>query len=169
MKKWGADIVSSMTEIGGNIVSGIWNGISSGWGWLIDKVKDLAESLLQGAKDALGVNSPSRRFRDEVGRWLMPGTVEGVRRSMPETLREMKEQAAELLGAMKGTVDASMGQVTLNASGAAGAMALTTAGTVVYNDNHMEQKNDYHVPVATPAETNKAQREAFRKFAGGVH
>lgn len=169
LKKWGADIVSSMTEIGGNIVSGIWNGISSGWGWLIDKVKDLAESLLQGAKDALGVNSPSRRFRDEVGRWLMPGTVEGVRRSMPETLREMKEQAAELLGAMKGTVDASMGQVTLNASGAAGAMALTTAGTVVYNDNHMEQKNDYHVPVATPAETNKAQREAFRKFAGGVH
>lgn len=157
-----------MAEVGSNIITGIWNGISGGWEWLKGKVADVANSLLDSAKGALGINSPSRAFRDEFGKWLMPGTMEGVRKSMPGTLREMREQAGELLAAMQGTVAASMGEVSLNASGAAGALALASAGTVVYNDNRMEQENNYHVPVATPAETNRAQREAFRKFAGGV-
>lgn len=84
MVQWGADIVSRMTEVGKNIVSGIWNGISSGWDWLKGKVADLANSLLDGAKEALGINSPSTEFRDEFGRWLMPGAVEGVKMSMPK-------------------------------------------------------------------------------------
>ena len=168
MVEWGLEIVSKMTEVGKNIVEGIWSGISNGWDWLVDSVKGLADSLLQGAKDALGIHSPSKRFRDEFGRWMMPGAMEGVKRSMPHTLRDMKAQAGELLAAMKGTVDASMNEIAWNVSGTAGARLLTTAGTTVYNDNSMKQENNYHVPVATPAETNKSQREAFRKFAGGV-
>lgn len=159
---------SKMAEVGSNIVSGIWNGISSGWNWLKDKVSSLANSLLDAAKDALGINSPSKAFRDEFGRWLMPGAVEGVKQSMPKTLREMEAQAGELLAAMQGTVDASMNEVSLNASSFGDAKALNNGGTTVYNDNHQEQENNYHVPVATPAETAKAQREAFRKMAGGV-
>lgn len=169
MRQWGADIVRRMTEVGSNIVSGIWNGISGGWAWLVGKVKELANSLLQGAKDALGINSPSTEFRDEFGRWLMPGAVEGVKRSMPDALRDMKVRAGELLETVRGTVAASIDEITLNASAFGEGRLVTSAGTVVYNDNRMEQNNDYHVPVATPSETNKAQREAFRKFAGGVH
>ena len=159
---------SKMAEIGSNIVSGIWDGISSGWDWLKGKVSDLAGGLLSAAKGALGIHSPSKAFRDEFGRWLMPGTVEGVKKSMPKTLREMKEQAGELLAAMQGTVNASMGRISLNASGTVEARLLTSAGTVVYNDNHQEQENNYHVPVASPSETAKAQREAFRKMSRGV-
>lgn len=159
---------SKMAEVGSNIVSGIWKGISSGWNWLKDKVSSLANSLLDAAKDALGINSPSKAFRDEFGRWLMPGTVEGVKQSMPKALREMEAQAGELLAAMQGTVDASMNEVSLNASSFGDAKALNNGGTTVYNDNHQEQENNYHVPVATPAETAKSQREAFRKMAGGV-
>lgn len=169
MRQWGADIVRQMTEVGSNIVSGIWNGISSGWSWLVGKVKELANSLLQGAKDALGINSPSTKFRDKFGRWMMPGAMEGVKRSMPAALRDMKARAGELLETMRGTVSASMDEIALNASAFGEGRLVTSAGTVVYNDNRMEQNNDYHVPVATPSETNKAQREAFRKFAGGVH
>ena len=168
MVQWGLDIVNRMTEVGKNIVSGIWNGISSGWDWLLGKVKDLANSLLEGAKDALDIHSPSKRFDNEFGRWLMPGAIEGVKRSMPKALRDMKEQAGELLAVMQGTVNASRSEVALNAAGFGGARALTSAGTVVYNDNHQEQENNYHVPVVTPAETAKANREAFRKMAGGV-
>lgn len=168
MVQWGVDIVSKMTEVGKNIVSGIWNGISSGWDWLVDSVKGLADSLLQGAKDALGIHSPSARFRDEFGRWLMPGTVEGVKKSMPAALQEMKAQAGELLAAMQGAVAASMNEISLNASGAGAGRLLTNAGTIVYNDNTQNQENNYHVPVATPSETAKAQREAFRKMASGV-
>ena len=107
---------SQMATIGSNIVTGIWNGISSGWNWLKDKVSSLAGSLLNSAKSALGIHSPSKAFRDEFGRWLMPGTIEGVKQSMPKALREMEAQAGELLAAMQGTVDASMNEVSLNAS-----------------------------------------------------
>lgn len=163
-----SDLPSKMAEIGSNIVSGIWNGISSGWNWLKDKVSSLANSLLDAAKDALGINSPSKAFRDEFGRWLMPGTIEGLKQSMPKALREMKAQAGELLAAMQGAVDASINEVSLNASSFWGAKALNNGGVTVYNDNRQEQENNYHVPVVTPAETAKAQREAFRKMAGGV-
>lgn len=168
MVQWGKDIVSKMMQVGKDIVSGIWNGISSGWDWLKGKVADLANSLLDSAKDALGIHSPSKKFRDKFGKWLMPGAVEGVEKSMPKALRDMKEQAGRLLATMQGAVDASMNELTLNASGNMGAKALTNVGTTVYNDNHQEQENNYHVPVVTPSETAKANREAFRKLAGGV-
>ncbi|MCM1439831.1 MAG: phage tail tape measure protein [Roseburia sp.] len=168
MVSWGNDIVSKMTQVGRDIVNGIWNGISDNWGWLEDQVKQKARSLLDVAKKELGVNSPSKEFRDEFGRWLFPGAVEGVKKSMPKTLRDMKEQAGELLTAMQGSISASMEVVALNAFTNGGARALTSGGTVVYADNHLEQENVYHVPVATPSETAKAQREAFRKMAGGV-
>ena len=72
-----------MAEIGSNIVSGIWNGISSGWSWLKDKVSSLASSLLQGAKDALGIKSPSRLFRDLVGKMIPQGIGVGIDEELP--------------------------------------------------------------------------------------
>lgn len=51
--------VSEFASIGSNIVQGIWNGISSGWDWLISKVSGLATNLLQAAKDTLGIGSMS--------------------------------------------------------------------------------------------------------------
>lgn len=71
------DLPNRFTEIGKNIVSGIWNGISSGWDWLTSKVSDLANSLLQGAKDALGIESPSKEFA-WVGRMVDEGFAKGL-------------------------------------------------------------------------------------------
>ena len=61
-----------MTEIGSNIISGIWNGISSGWSWLTGKVSELANSLFDAAKQALDINSPSRKFK-----WIAEMCVAG--------------------------------------------------------------------------------------------
>ena len=158
---------SKMAEIGSNIVSGIWNGISSGWNWLTNKVSNLANSLLDAAKDALGINSPSKEFADEVGRWIMPGVGKGLDKSMPATLKDMKAKAGELVSAMRAEMSASVGQLSVGASHAAG-LRMAGAGTTVYNDNRMEQSNTYNVPVATPSEVAKKQREALRNMVGGV-
>lgn len=156
-----------MVSVGSDIVQGLWNGISAGWSWLTNKVADLAQSLLQAAKNALDIGSPSREFRDEVGRWIMPGIGEGIDRSMPETLQNLKARAGELVGAMRAELAASTSQMALGASHAAGLRA-AGVGTTVYYDNRVEQNNEYHVPVASPSEVNKAQREAVRKLVGGV-
>lgn len=162
------DLPSKMLDIGKNIVSGIWDGISSGWSWLTDKVSSLASSLLDAAKGALGINSPSREFRDQVGRFLPPGISEGFDRAMPAAIKDMQKQADKMVGQMQLSVATSAGSLTANASGAAGLRALTTAGTTVYNDNHLEQANTYNVPVPTPSEVSKNQREALRNMVGGV-
>lgn len=162
-----SSLPSKMAEIGSNIVSGIWNGISSGWKWLTNKVSNLASSLLDAAKDALGIHSPSKEFADEVGRWIMPGVGKGLDKSMPATLKDMKAKAGELVSAMRAEMSASVGQLSVGASHAAG-LRMAGAGTTVYNDNRMEQSNTYNVPVATPSEVAKKQREALRNMVGGV-
>lgn len=162
-----ASLPSKMAEIGSNIISGIWNGISSGWSWLTNKVSSLASSLLDAAKNALGINSPSKEFADEVGRWIMPGVGKGLDKTMPATLKDMEAKAGELVSAMRAEMSASAGQLSVGASHAAG-LRMAGAGTTVYYDNRMEQSNTYNVPVATPSEVAKKQREALRNMVGGV-
>lgn len=38
--------------------------------WLKEKVSDFATNLVNNMKEALGIHSPSRVFRDEVGKYM---------------------------------------------------------------------------------------------------
>lgn len=64
--------------IGSNICEGIKSGINSGWQALKTKVGEVASSLLDKAKAALGIHSPSRLFRDIVGLNIGYGIGEGI-------------------------------------------------------------------------------------------
>jgi hypothetical protein len=64
-------------SIGSNILDGIWNGISAGWSWLVNSVKNLANSLFGAAKDELDINSPSRKFK-WLGEMCVAGWDEGT-------------------------------------------------------------------------------------------
>ena len=72
--------------VGSNITSGIKTGISNGWSTLTNWVKEKAKSLLSAAKSALGIHSPSRLFRDQVGLNIGFGIGEGVERSESSVL-----------------------------------------------------------------------------------
>lgn len=50
------------TDIGGNIVKGIWNGITSLAGWLRDKITGFFSGIVNGVKSFLGIHSPSTVF-----------------------------------------------------------------------------------------------------------
>ena len=66
------------TSIGTNICNGIADGIESGWEWLSTKAWNLALSLFNSAKDALNINSPSKKFRDVVGKAIPEGIAVGI-------------------------------------------------------------------------------------------
>lgn len=158
-------------EIGSNIVTGIWNGISSGWNWLVDKVKGLAGSLFEGAKEALGINSPSKVFAQEVGQWIPPGIGVGMERAMPDLRRQVDAEMEELASRMQTAVAIETGGITVRTRARAEHDAdkdYPKGGGDTYIDQHIEQENNYHVPVVSPAEASKAQREAARKLLGGV-
>lgn len=160
-----------MITIGSNIVTGIWNGISSGWDWLIEKVKDLAGNLVQGAKDALGINSPSRVFAREIGQWLPPGIGIGFDEAFPDLESQMGEDMDRLARRMQAVVEVETGNITVKTKSKAEHVANTeypSGGGDTYIDQHIEQENNYHEKVVTPSEVSKAQREAARNLLGGV-
>jgi phage-related protein len=88
-----------MAEVGRGIVTGIWNGIQSGWGWLQNQVANLARSLLSTAKRALGIGSPSRAFRLEVGEAVPAGVAQGIEGAMQVALRSVRTMGAQLVNA----------------------------------------------------------------------
>lgn len=95
-------------SVGSNIVSGIQRGIYDGWDWLRDTVWNLARSLLNTAKDALGIHSPSRMFRDQVGMMLGLGVAEGMEDSEPtilDSVAGVAEAMAEEMNSAKLTAN----------------------------------------------------------------
>ena len=64
---------AKIKTIGKNIVDGLWNGINGGWTWLKNKVNNLVKSLVNGVKSTLGIKSPSRVFRDQIGKQMAAG------------------------------------------------------------------------------------------------
>ena len=86
-----SNIGKSFKTVGSNIVNGIWNGISAGWDWLKEKVSNIATSLLDAAKGALGIESPSKKFRDEVGVFMAQGIGVGFEQEMQSVSKQIEQ------------------------------------------------------------------------------
>ena len=104
-----------MADIGYNIVTGIWNGISGAAGWLWNQISGFCSNIVNGIKSFFGINSPSKLMEDAVGKWLPPGIAVGFEDAMPKAMRE---------------IDASMGDITTAIPQALGYSGNTT------NDSH---------------------------------
>lgn len=81
------DLIHSMYEIGKNLIRGLWEGIQSMGGWIKDKVGSFFGGIGDKVKAVFGVHSPSRVFRNEIGRFLPMGLVDGVKDEMPRSFR----------------------------------------------------------------------------------
>ena len=86
-----ASLPGRIVGIGSDIVHGIWNGISGAAGWLAGKVRGFASGILDGMKSALGIHSPSRLFRDQVGKYIAQGIGEGFESEMGDVTRQMQD------------------------------------------------------------------------------
>lgn len=84
-------IASKVMSIGTDIVTGVWNGIKNAAGWFTDQVKSFFSGIVDGVKDALGIGSPSKVFRDEIGKWLPPGVVQGFEAAMPSAMKAIQK------------------------------------------------------------------------------
>jgi len=80
-------------SVGSDICTGIKSGIDAGWTWLKDTVSSLASNLVSTAKRALGIASPSKVFRDEVGQFIGLGLVEGIEETTSTVVKTVKNLA----------------------------------------------------------------------------
>ena len=103
-----SSIISTIADqnwqsVGTNIVKGINSGLQNKWDWLENKVWNLAVSLYNTARRALGIHSPSTLFRDGVGEMMGLGVAEGFENSQPEILGAVSEVAGAMAQKMNST------------------------------------------------------------------
>ena len=110
-----ASLPGRVLSIGGDVVRGIWDGISGAAGWLADKVKGFASGILDGMKSALGIHSPSRLFRDQVGKYIAQGIGVGFESEMGNVTRQMQDAMPD---ASAFSIGGTMASVAYQSAGA---------------------------------------------------
>ena len=99
-------IPGKMLSIGKNIVQGLWNGISDMTGWIISKIQGFGDSVLGGIKSFFGIHSPSRVFRDQVGKMMALGMGIGFEKNIP--IRSMSAGVQKAVSGLKRSVNIAM-------------------------------------------------------------
>ena len=79
-----------MLNIGKDLVKGLWNGIQNVKQWIFDKISDFANGITKKIKKIFGIKSPSRVFRDEIGKNLALGLGEGFEDNLDSVYRQMQ-------------------------------------------------------------------------------
>lgn len=75
-----------LLSIGGQIVQGLINGIRSGISGVVSAIGDMVSSAVNAAKNFLGIHSPSRVFRDQIGWMITQGMALGIKKGEQQVL-----------------------------------------------------------------------------------
>ena len=134
-----AELPWKMGDIGYNIVVGLWDGINGMIGWFQDQIWGFFGGIIDGAQAALGIFSPSRRMRKEVGKYIPPGVSLGMEDAMPDMLADVDKQMEELSDHMTATVTAQTADIALRQETAAGYRSLALPNPPDDNDDDGDQ------------------------------
>lgn len=148
-------IPGRMLSLGGDIVAGIRNGIKNAWSGLTSWFGNLAHGLVDGFKDALGIGSPSKEF-DKEARWVGPGVINGLKRTMPDAIRYMEKASAEMLDAL----DRDSLSTRIKLEGHSFRQRDTKGGGNTYVVNQTVNSHDALSPSEMAQETKNAIRRA---------
>lgn len=149
--------VVSWGSVGTHIISGIIRGIAGAAGKLFSSMKNLASKALSAAKKVLGINSPSRVFAAEVGRWIPAGIAVGVTKNSGILSSVMDDTAKSMTASFNPNL---VRNAQISWSGATQNNAANQTGNVVQNIN-------IYQPVKTPGETAEAIKNTAKyAFAG---
>lgn len=100
---------SWLVSAGNNIIQGLINGIKNAIGNAVAAVKGAASSIVNAAKGALGIHSPSRVFRDEVGKMIPAGLGVGVEMNEKLAVKPVQSMVSALLpSSLPGSVSSPM-------------------------------------------------------------
>lgn len=92
-------LMYKIVEIGGNIVKGLWDGITELASWLWDKVSGWISGIWDGICDFFGIHSPSREMA-WVGEMLVKGLAGSIDDNGDEAVKAAEGMAADIDGVM---------------------------------------------------------------------
>lgn len=112
-------------SVGLNIITGIATGIAGAAGRLVSAAVNAATNALDWVKRKLGIHSPSRVFRDQVGEMIGEGMAVGI----DESASKVRKAAGRLTGILP-SQDASYSVGVANASRGVNAASYGNGGSV---------------------------------------
>ncbi|OUM84948.1 phage tail tape measure protein [Parageobacillus thermoglucosidasius] len=121
-------MTASMADIGKNTVQGLIDGLNSMIGPLQKKAQEIAAIVESTMKTTLKIKSPSQRMRDEVGRWIPAGIIEGMEQNIGIVISTAKQLAlaampdfssvsdelAERINKMAFTISSAANEIRMN-------------------------------------------------------
>lgn len=134
-------------SVGLHIITGIATGIAGAAGRLVTAAVDAANNALNWVKRKLGIHSPSRVFRDQVGEMIGEGMAVGI----DESASKVRKAAGRLTGILP-SQDASYSVGVANASRGVNAAAYGNGGSVT----NITQTFNY--PAIAPTSISTQQR-----------
>lgn len=88
---------SLLVNAGKQIINGLIKGITGAVSGAINAVKNAVGSIIDGAKSLLGIASPSKVFRDEIGKYIPEGLAIGIERSTPDATKAIQGMTDSLM------------------------------------------------------------------------
>lgn len=82
-----------MVKAGADLIKGLWNGINSVKDWILGKISGFVDGIVGGIKKFFGIASPSKVLRDEVGRWIPAGLVDGINGEKNAVIKAAEQMA----------------------------------------------------------------------------
>lgn len=104
-----ASIPGRMVSIGSQIVQGIINGITGSIGQVGSAILGGVKDAIADVKNMLGIHSPSRLFRDQIGRNIGLGLAQGISNSQAAVMSSMNDMASGVASTRFTTPDVAAG------------------------------------------------------------
>lgn len=95
------EIPDKIKSIGGDIVAGLWNGISDKVQWLKNQISGFVGDVTSWLKDKFEIGSPSKLMAREIGKWLPEGIAVGINDNAKSVLSAMNDLAVNTLGSAR--------------------------------------------------------------------
>ncbi len=95
------EIPDKVLSIGGDIVEGLWNGITNKVDWLKDKISGFVGDVTGWLKDKFEIGSPSKLMAREIGKWLPAGIAVGVDDNAKTLMDSVKNLAVDTVGSAR--------------------------------------------------------------------
>ena len=125
--------ISKIADVGKDLVKGLWNGIKNAKDWVLDKIKGFGKSILNGIKDFFGIHSPSKLFRDEIGKNLILGVGVAFEKDDDLINKQINDFGDDVYKKMQGAVNMETGKMAF--SGTTGSVSQILSSNATFDGN----------------------------------
>ena len=125
--------VSDFRNVGKNLMNGLWHGIKNTWNNLKSKVEDLGKGIVNKFKNVFGIHSPSKLFRDEIGKNLILGVGVAFEKDDDLIDKQINDFGDDVYKKMQGAVNMETGKMAF--SGTTGSVSQILSSNATFDGN----------------------------------